>query len=418
MKKTFLALIAAVLLAVMACSKDDNVTLVPVSVQVNLPGDDTPIYNPDTKATVGEPAVGFDVTFTNTSTQTATTVQTDASGIAKANLEEGVYNVTVYGVQLVNGKENIYQYNLVNQSVLTPAAGGTSTTLALPSVILELASVSGGWVIKEVYNSGCRTAEGKSYYADQYICVYNNSDKVLYADSLVLGMSSKFTNDNQNQAYIGQYLPDGVMADLLLQVPGNGREHPVQPGQCFVVANQGLNHIEATNNGSKADMSRADFEWYDDNRLDVDVPEVPNMIKLYGYSASINILSTQSNRAYFILRPTGDIDQWMNSLKTNVVTPSGASKEMYMVRSSEIIDGMQMAPKGSALNNPSLPSAVDVGFTYVGVNDGDSGGFLGLVATRRVKEKTSEGRIILQDTNNSTNDFLPNQDPNPYSVKE
>ena len=170
--------------------------------------------------------------------------------------------------------------------------------------------------------------------------------------------------------------------------------------------------------GGKVDLTQADFEWYDDHRLDVDVPEVPNMINLYGYSATINQLSVQSNRAYFILRPTGDITAWMNSLKTSIVYPSGTSKEMYPIPAEQIIDGVQLAPKGSVLNNPSLPSAVDVGYTYVGENDGDSGSRLGLVASRKVKEKTTQGRIVLQDTNNSTLDFLPNQEPSPYSVKE
>ena len=91
---------------------------------------------------------------------------------------------------------------------------------------------------------------------------------------------------------------------------------------------------------------------------------------------------------------------------------------MYPIPAEQIIDGVQLAPKGSVLNNPSLPSAVDVGYTYVGENDGDSGSRLGLVASRKVKEKTSQGRIVLQDTNNSTLDFLPNQKPSPYSVKE
>lgn len=418
MKKIFLALIAAAMGILTSCSKEEGVTLVPVSIQVNLPGDDTPIYRPDTKSTVGVAAVGFDVTFTNTSTRVEATTQTDASGVAKAQLEPGMYNVTVYGVVSSNGKENIYQYLLPDQSIPAPAEGSLPTTVILPSVIAQLATVSGGWVIKEVYNSGCRTEEGKSYYGDQYICLYNNSDQVLYADSLVVGMSSKFTKDNMDQSYLSRYLPDRVVADLLLQVPGNGREHPVQPGACLVIANQGLNHTEATQGASPVDMSRADFEWYDDSRLDVDVPEVPNMINLYGYSKTINILSTQSNRSYFILRPTGDIQQWMNSLKTDVLTPSGTSREMYLVYSDQIIDGVQMAPKGSVLNNPSLPSAVDMGFTFVGMNDGDSGGFLGLTATRRIKEKTAQGRIVLQDTNNSSADFLPNQTPSPFSVKE
>ena len=413
MKKTLFALLVASLLIIAGCSKD-NVNLVEVSLTVNLPGDE-PIEQPQTMATAGDPAVGFDVTFINTATQAETKVQTDAQGVAKAEVEEGVYNVSVYGTVEKNGKETIYQYNLNNQSIVAPVEGSGATGVTLPAIIPELAQVSGGWVIKEVYTSGTRTQAGKAYWGDQYIALYNNSNQVLYADSLVIGMSSKFTNDNTDQEYLSQYLPDKVVPDLLFQIPGSGKDHPVQPGECFILANQGLDHTKLAN--SKADMSKADFEWVDEGTsLDVDVPEVPNAVTVYGYSLTINIFSVQSNRAYFIFRPTEK--NWIEQLKTTIVYPSGMSEEMYPVPSKDIIDGVQLCPKGSVLNSPSLPSSVDTGYSYVGENEGDSGSYLGLCVSRKIKEKTADGRYILQDTNNSSNDFLPNQEPSPYEVKE
>ena len=222
-------------------------------------------------------------------------------------------------------------------------------------------------------------------------------------------------SDNTDQEYLSQYLPDKVVPDLLFQIPGSGKDHPVQPGECFILANQGLDHTKLAN--SKADMSKADFEWVDaGTSLDVDVPEVPNAVTVYGYSLTINIFSVQSNRAYFIFRPTEK--NWIEQLKTTIVYPSGMSEEMYPVPSKDIIDGVQLCPKGSVLNSPSLPSSVDTGYSYVGENEGDSGSYLGLCVSRKIKEKTADGRYILQDTNNSSNDFLPNQEPSPYEVKE
>lgn len=426
MKRTLFSIVlAACLIAGLAgCSKDKKVTLVDVSVQVTLP--QTEVTEPETAATAaaaysssGVTAAGFDVTFTNTISQDKVTVQTDAQGVATARVEEGIYNISVYGVYQSAGGDVIYQSAMNNQTVTAPAQGSPATGVKLPDIKAEVATISGGWVIKEIYAGGCKYTleEGgkeKSYWADQYITLYNNSDKVLYADSLIIGMSAKYTSGKTEQAY---YTSDPVVADMLIQVPGTGKEHPVQPGGCLVVANQGLNHITATNGGSKADMSQADFEWYDDTALDVDVPEVPNMINLYGYSLTINMFSTQSNRSYFILRPTGDINAFMESIKTQVTMPSGTSKQVYAVPASMIIDGVQVANKG-ALNYLAIPSSVDNGFTYWGETVGASGAWTGKCVTRRVKEKTSAGRYILQDTNNSTNDFSANQDPYPYGVKE
>src|SRR5699024_9614809 len=143
---------------------------------------------------------------------------------------------------------------------------------------------------------------------------------------------------------------------------------------------------------------------------------VPNAVTVYGYSLTINIFSVQSNRAYFIFRPTEK--NWIEQLKTTIVYPSGMSEEIYPVPSKDIIDGVQLCPKGSVMNSPSLPSSVDTGYSYVGENEGDSGSYLGLCVSRKIKEKTADGRYILQDTNNSSNDFLPNQEPCPYEVKE
>ena len=44
MKKIAFSFLVAALLLVSGCSKENGPVLVPVSLQVNLPGDDTPIY--------------------------------------------------------------------------------------------------------------------------------------------------------------------------------------------------------------------------------------------------------------------------------------------------------------------------------------------------------------------------------------
>ena len=408
MKRSVFSLLLASVWLLAGCSKD-SVELVDVTLKVTLPADE--IITPQTLS--GDPAVGFDVTFTNTSSLDETKVQTDAQGIAKAQLEQGVYSISVYGTYKANGKEMIYQSNVTSQSISLPTEGNSIT---LPEVTPELATVSGGWVIKEIYFSGTRTQANKAYYGDQYITLYNNSDQVLYADGLCISQTAQYTTGTSEQTYYSQFLPGAVLADLILQVPGTGKQYPVQPGECFVVANQGLDHTKLAN--SKADMSKADFEWVDEGTsLDVDVPEVPNMKTLYGYSKTINIFSVQGNRSFFIYQPEGDIDAFLNAAKVTVIMPAGTSKEMFAIPSNTIIDGVQCAFK-NGLKFPSVSSSVDLGFTYVGEVEGDSGSYSGLVVTRKVKEKAADGRYILQDTNNSTNDFLPNQEPSPYEVKE
>ncbi|MGL5546104.1 MAG: DUF4876 domain-containing protein, partial [Tannerellaceae bacterium] len=65
----------------------------------------------------------------------------------------------------------------------------------------------------------------------------------------------------------------------------------------------------------------------------------------------------------------------------------------------------------NALNQKALPAAIDAGYTYC--DNANSG----LVVRRKVL-RTEGNRTILQDTNNSKEDFLPNQVPSPFVIPQ
>lgn len=47
------------------------------------------------------------------------------------------------------------------------------------------------FIIEEIFFTGTLRASNKQYYGDDYVKIYNNTDRILYADGLAL-VESKF----------------------------------------------------------------------------------------------------------------------------------------------------------------------------------------------------------------------------------
>ena len=94
----------------------------------------------------------------------------------------------------------------------------------------------------------------------------------------------------------------------------------------------------------------------------------------------------------------------------DAVYPNGSSAKIYVIPSRYILDGVISAPPSGPMCRP-LPVHVDAGYTYCSKNN--------IAKTIRRKVARKEGkRYILQDTNNSTLDFIPDSAPSPHVVVE
>ena len=125
---------------------------------------------------------------------------------------------------------------------------------------------------------------GKQYNGDQYVKIYNNTDHVLYADGVSL-MESKFITVTKYD-YTPDIMKEAMTVQAIYTIPGNGTDHPVQPGESLIICDTGMDHRVA--NPNSFDLSRADFEWYDESsvpaHMDIDSPTVPNLDKYYCYT--------------------------------------------------------------------------------------------------------------------------------------
>lgn len=283
----------------------------------------------------------------------------------------------------------------------------------------------GDFVLAEIFFAGTETPEGKRYIGDKYFVVVNNSADTLSADGLILIEAD--LNSVQKYNIDNDFRDRYFAVDAMYRIPGDGHTYRVAPGKALLIADNAMNHLEA--NSNSFDLSQADLEWFDVSSsagvTDVDNPEVPNMDKLYCYTYTIWVPHNQGHKSFGLARfPEGmneeiyfATDSFYLSYNYELVTAAGTfsqSKKSYVLPNEWIVDAVNLAPS-ETFQWLTVSDRLDAGYTYVAPTGSDVTRFG--KAVRRKTLGTINGRRLLQDTNNSTDDFLPGVSADPYYFK-
>lgn len=383
-----------------SCEKSDDVKTVSTSVQVNLPSTMQDVTADELK-----------VVFLNKTNNSTSEVSTDKNGKATATIEEGVYDISVSGNKTYtftnSDGSNGTQTVKLSGSKSSVGINGTLTTPIEISVVQSVENK--GWVIKEVYFTGTRTSAEKAYSKDQFIEVYNNSDETLYADGITIAQTINLATNEVNlyASDIDQY----TYVNTVYTIPGSGKEHPVEPGKSILIAPTPINHKADVPNSF--DLSIADYQWYDENAQAVDVPEVPNLDRHYSYSKTIWILHTGGSNSFVIFRVDDQLSNMDKFVEDNLderLNTAGNKAYAVKVDNKYILDAVQTGNKGK-LASKSLSASLDMGFTFCSET----------LSTKSIRRKVAEvkedGRVVYQDSNNSTVDFYSDADPQPKIFK-
>jgi hypothetical protein len=387
-----LALLSIIALLWTSACEDDEVQPVDVLVQLTYPAD------------FGAQQVesGITVTMNSSTGSNSYTAQTDASGQA---LFEGVIpgSYEVSATQALDADQALIITGKFNQPINLNAAGSVSVA-ASPvdgqNFSLELSGVpAGDLVFKEVYYTGVPNF----YFSDQFIEIYNNSGEEIFLDGLyiadIYGASGQINPNTTPTPFADD--TDHVYANSVWQIPGSGQEYPLAPGESIIIAQDGINHT-AENENTTVDLSNADWETFnqrDDNR-DVDSPTVPNLERVY-FTGGFDWLITVFGPALVIFR-TDDFD--------GLERVQGDLPDFFdpriQIPNSLVIDTFEALKDAESSSFQRIPASLDAGFvfatdTYVGES------------FRRKVALSQDGRTILQDTNNSGNDFERLDEPTP-----
>lgn len=268
-------------------------------------------------------------------------------------------------------------------------------------------SIQSPIIFKAIYSTGGIMG----YVVDQYFEIVNNSDEVQYLDGLILSSpQGKQSSANAWQAsgYTDIYeCGQGVV----IAFPGSGKEHPLEPGQSIVLANDATNHKDLAGEGNACpDLSKADWEVYISNvngEVDYTAPNVEIIFQNNAYMKAFGL--GFFGRGYLIARcPEGMTPKQFAEDKSNIMTtPNTTSKTEYLMMPSKyVLDAVDIWDAQSTDHYGTFQA-----------ND-DAQGILASTAwsgkcIRRKVSKIENGRAYYQDTNNSANDFINNADLTP-----
>ncbi|WP_297891863.1 DUF4876 domain-containing protein [uncultured Capnocytophaga sp.] len=386
--KQFLA-VALGLVLLNACKKDDNngIPTEPLSVTFHLQA-------PDKVAITQYATLTLTLTELNKNEKVEKVYHNVSSSDFKLELSAGSYEVRAAGS--VN-------YTQSGTTATGEVAGFvskidilTATTYTVPLSLKITSSGEGDFIIEEIFFAGTATPEGKQYFGDQYIKLYNPTNKVLYADGLVLADSEFLTVTKRD--YTPDVMAEAFTAGSMVQIPGTGTQYPVQPGKSIVIAEQGINHRE--NNPNSIDLSKADFEnFYPPKVKDVDGVGVTNNINLYG----IFIFNNRGNRSYVIARfPEGTATATLQYNYEYKVGTKLMKRQALKIPNNWIVDAVNLSTK-TGFEWIVTSSSLDSGWAYVANDEKDTSRYGKSVRRKVLSEKN--GKPIFKDTNDSTEDF-------------
>ncbi len=411
-----------------ACDSDDDVIIEPVSYQLKVLLDES---------FENQAVEGANVNLINTSTQESYQLVTDSDGFANFySVNPGSYNITAtiqfsndayfnfFGTETTEDEVN---FNGTAENVLI-----NSTTTNL-DIVLKTSKI-GDLLFKQIYYSGSDTKDGATF-RDLFFEIYNNSNEVIYADGLYFAQAFGKSNTNVESYSLsdGQYdwsqsigqtkgansNTDYVYADHVYQIPGSGTENPINPGESIVVAGTAINHKEPLTVDEKVysvndptltvDLSNADFEVYMQDYLvsvgssgltsDIDNPNVPNMNVAHRVNEKELLLNPQGRDSFIIFR--ADDFSTLDKLPSPQSTTVTSTTKLYVqIPNTIIIDGVETNNTDpSKLYPRRLSTAIDGGYQYT-----TKGTYSSQAIIRKV-HTTFGDRKVLQDTNNSTDDF-------------
>lgn len=386
----------AVMALLQSCSKEDDTYS---DKQTNIA---LTLVNPEDLS--GVSFSDLSISFKELNTGKVTQSTSFVNNKLAITLSEGSYEIAVDGKirYAADGSTAEASVSGYNKSVVV--TGQTATV----SLNLFLKTTQSDFIIEEVFFTGTKTPEGKQYWGDKYFKIYNNTDKVLYADGLMIAQSEFMTTDKQ--AYTPNIMAQSFAASNIAIVPGKGTTYPIAPGEFFIIAEDAINHKEY--NSASIDMRTAAFEFYTEDADDVDNPAVPNMENLF----SSMVIHNRGFKSFVIARLPITKDAFLANntydYEYNLVIggesyPMGES--VYSIPNTWIIDAVNLSVQSEFQWIVTAPT-LDMGWTYCGKVDADQSRY-GKSVRRKVLSSASNGKKILKDTNNSTLDFSPEVKP-------
>ena len=402
--KIFVIAFLAVLSVLASCSKDEEIAVAPLRVCLQLP------MNLDNAS-----LEDAEVTLVNIETMARYSAdnfkQEGNSYVTTVVVPEGRYNIAATGVISYAIGSSVTSTTMKAEALGVEVASDNTASMAV-TLLFNNYNAEAGMVIEEIFfTSSTFSGTQRPYTDDQYLILTNNSDHLIYADSLAI-VESKFQSDMQWEL-TPNLMKDAITVSWIYLIPGNGTSVPVEAGKSLLIALNAKDHTAV--NSNSFDLSGAQFEFFDVSPnaefLDEDNPAAANLTKWYSDLWSYTMLNNKGTKSYGLVRMHSDYSSFIQNNYYNytyVVNAAWGTYESsgngYYIPNAWVIDWVNLAISNEWAWNVASPS-LDSGWTYCAETSSDKSRY-GLSVIRK---RDASGRLV--DTNNSTSDFLPRQKP-------
>lgn len=362
-------------------------------------------------------AAGADIDLENILTGSRFAATTSDNGSASFRVTNGIYRLEAS----FTGGGTLY-----NGAVERLAVSGKDVSATIPLAKVKTSDL----VIKEIYCGGCKMLpfEG-NYQSDKYILIHNNSENIVYLDSLCFGIVSPYNStsinpwtgkDSDGNTTYPDFLP---IAEAVWQFRGDGKSFPLESGEDAVIAvNGAIDHsaqfpLSVNLNNEKyfvcyntTHFPNTTYHPSPGDKIRQD--RILNVVIKTGQSSAFPM--SLNSPAIAIFRADGMTIQDFVGNAQNVIPIPGSTNRAVCIPFDWVLDAVEVFDGKSSNNLKRMVSTLDGGYVKL------SGVYLGHSLIRKVNTEASAeaGFEVLVDTNNSSNDFAEAEKASLHSGKE
>lgn len=336
---------------------------------------------------------GLKVVITNIDKGNVIEKEMTGKSIKIDNIIPGMHNISINGATKDQNNRKI----LLNGEKIKQPLINAEEKLTIKMKGSQLGPI----IFKELFYSGT----ANFYFRNQFYELYNNSEETVYLDGLF------FANLHPTKATTFMPIwPSGdqgnyVYAIRVWKIPGSGKEYPLAPGESCVISQFAANHKQPQYNpNSPIDGTSSEFEFNMNNKNYPD-QKAPDMVHVFydgkaEMGGSPQYLTSVFGGAFVLFKPNGNkVYDPVNDKSLQAVDLADEYSIYAKIPIDYIWDAVEAGDNESKLKAKRVPGVLDAGMTYVGATYNSLG-----VARKKIGTRV-DGTPLLQDTNNSTNDF-------------
>ena len=372
---------------------NDEAKAIATTIQINAP----------VEFTSGGNLSGRTVTLTSNSGNTLT-AKTDDKGMAEFNqIIPDVYTIST-SWDIDQAEYTAATGKAASEGYFATISGNSNNQLIKSDdkISLNTNLVAGAsLLISKMYYAGSKDNNNKNYGAGLFLEIYNQTNSDIDVSGLYIGLietnsTPAYTLDNLKDVYKDTV----VLCKQIFRIPITS-SHMIAPGGTIILTNSAIDHT--INGAHEFNLLNADYEAKDVTGKTVNNSATPALDLIFNNLTNfskMNLLNSGPN-GIIIFRTKENVAYFKTTY------PYGKTKgNLYsLVPKKYVIDGVDIlkySATGVDLATKHMSEDIDGGYTNINAISGYNGE---VIYRKTSTRRGTNGHKILQDSNNSINDF-------------